>query len=137
MSETERATPQCPQPCVHLSQEDSREGRACIDHPCTCAQSEPSTAQAQPSYALLEDIEERVYRANGPGPGLARAMIRAGWEAGWDTALRAAAPQGDPTDAQVRPALRVFFDGNPDFMSDPSNVEDMRAALRAAGKVLL
>lgn len=45
------------------------------------------------------------------------------------------AAQPEPSDAQVRAALRVFFDGNPDFMSDPSNVKDMRAALRAAGGV--
>lgn len=26
----------CPQPCVHLSAEDSREGKKCPEHPCTC-----------------------------------------------------------------------------------------------------
>jgi len=27
---------ECPQPCIHLSQEDAREGRTCPEHPCTC-----------------------------------------------------------------------------------------------------
>lgn len=29
-------TPECPQPCEHLSQEDSRDGHTCAEHPCTC-----------------------------------------------------------------------------------------------------
>lgn len=38
---------ECPQPCVHLSQHDAREGRTCAEHPCTCPepQGEPSSAQ--------------------------------------------------------------------------------------------
>lgn len=30
------ASRECPQPCVHLSQEDAREGRRCAQHPCIC-----------------------------------------------------------------------------------------------------
>lgn len=27
---------ECPQPCIHLSQQDAREGKTCAEHPCTC-----------------------------------------------------------------------------------------------------
>lgn len=30
----------CPQPCVHLSQEDAREGRTCPEHPCRTEEGE-------------------------------------------------------------------------------------------------
>lgn len=26
----------CPQPCIHLSTDDSREGKTCPEHACTC-----------------------------------------------------------------------------------------------------
>lgn len=48
--------------------------------------------------------------------------------------LASGEPEGGPSDAQVDAALCAFFDGNRDFMSDPRNVADMRAALRAAGE---
>lgn len=38
---------ECPQPCVHLSQHDAREGRTCAEHPCTCPEPQAESSDAQ------------------------------------------------------------------------------------------
>ncbi len=45
----------CPQPCIHLSAHDAREGRTCPEHPCTC----PDEAQRR-TTRLLREIDEAV-----------------------------------------------------------------------------
>lgn len=51
-------TAECPQPCIHLSAEDAREGRECAEHPCSC-----------PREVDLARQFQRYTDANGDPPG--------------------------------------------------------------------
>ncbi|MBT2485792.1 MULTISPECIES: hypothetical protein [unclassified Microbacterium] len=47
---------ECPQPCVHLSQEDAREGRTCAIHPCTCRDADLKSDDRRQVMALKAEI---------------------------------------------------------------------------------
>ena len=83
-SEVPEPSTECPQPCVHLSQHDAREGRTCAEHPCTCPgpQGEPSDAQ----------VEDAWWKAQGAGqlPRTPGPSNRQAFEVGYRAALRAA-----------------------------------------------
>lgn len=72
-SEVPEPSAECPQPCVHLSQHDAREGRTCAEHPCTCPepQGEPSDAQVN---AASREIDLRGFHIP---PMAVRAALRA------------------------------------------------------------
>ena len=67
----------CPQPCVHLSAEDSREGKECPEHPCICSQREISDAMV-----------DRAGRALGMETGLEQWIDRTSVRAALKAALR-------------------------------------------------
>ncbi|GAA1148005.1 hypothetical protein GCM10009651_35900 [Microbacterium natoriense] len=47
LTEVPEPSGKCAQPCVHLSQEDAREGRTCAEHPCTCREPQGETLGAR------------------------------------------------------------------------------------------
>lgn len=79
-SEVPEPSAECPQPCVHLSQHDAREGRTCAEHPCTCPepQGEPSDAEAwAAAHAFAAALKEQTGRPQMVNVEHARAALRA------------------------------------------------------------
>lgn len=101
-TEVPEPSAECPQPCVHLSQEDAREGRSCAEHPCTCR--EP---QGEP--ANVTD-PEKSYIPGGEMSVSERSV------------------QGEPTDAEVDAFKREWWAAK-DEGGDGNKV---RRGLRAA-----
>lgn len=105
---------ECPQPCMHLSQEDAREGRTCAEHPCTCR--EPQGEPSQRCTYCGEDFPQPVSLHH----------------------TESECVQGEPSDTQVQAALGVWREYPGDHIERSStdwNRDRMRAALRAAGAV--
>lgn len=45
----------CPQPCMHLSAEDAREGKTCPEHPCTCTPTEGAVVSTEAELRMALD----------------------------------------------------------------------------------
>lgn len=125
-SEVPEPSTECPQPCVHLSQHDAREGRTCAEHPCTCP--EP---QGEPSNRVIVMCARCGLFPVVGGDEINSDIVvcdRCAFTEGRESA------QGEPSDAQVNAALRAYWGGVENARSHGS-AYGMRAALRAAGGV--
>lgn len=148
---------ECPQPCVHLSQHDAREGRTCAEHPCTCPepQGEPSSEVPEPSaegpafIALMPpspETSKRWYSMYCRVCGIEEMMAgtaddpRLLARRDEHNRERHAEPQGEPSDARAKVIDALVMTRLSDFAGTDMGVieqaaDAVLAALRAAGVV--
>ena len=104
----------CPQPCDHLSQQDAREGKTCVEHPCTCAESrddartierlqdqikeartawfsatEPGDDGLLVYTDKIEDAMDEIWSAIGTPTAVEQDVVTATGDTGWDSAPQA------------------------------------------------
>lgn len=90
-------------------------------------------------YTSFLHILDGFRRSDVPEPS-AEPPLRSAWHATPAVTSRGAEPQGEPSDAQVLAALNAYYadymvgpNRSLDEVRPPRMVQDMRAALRAAG----